>query len=250
MMCDECSNQINGSIYGGSCIECHTGIQLNLMAAASDLLVKRGWLKHFNGWVVAPSYSSWIKRVQEYPMPFMVDNGAWSDYLNGVTVKPQLLLDRTLQLCEKVVKYNGHVKFMVLPDKVQDWQATYQNVMCLESQINDIHFPKALAIQDGFKIKDIENILEKIKIDWFFIGGSDFQFKKYAVNLLSVYGIKMHVGKVHRVEEMCYFSNIEIVKSIDTSTYSRPQSKARIERLGIRLDIFSAYKKGKQMKII
>lgn len=247
--CEICSTNTQ-SIYGNKCKDCFFETKCDLMMAASDLPIKRGWEKYVKGWVVAPSYSSWITKVMKWPHPFMVDNGAWSDHLNGVNKTPLELLQRTVKLSNKVIENGGEVKFMVLPDKVGCWKTTFQHLLEISNEIKDLEFPLAIAIQDGFKVKDIEKLFSILPIKWFFIGGSSFRFKKEAVKKLEKYDIPIHVGKVHRINEMCYFVNQKKVLSIDTSTYSRPQSKARIEKLNIRLQLFHSYKAGKQMKII
>lgn len=249
MKCRNCQIELKNN-FGGNCSDCWFNTKLDLMVASSDLPIKRGWEDYINGWVIAPSYASWTSKVMKWPAPFMVDNGAWTDHLNNVEKTPIELIDRTLKLANKVIENGGQVKFIVLPDKVGCWKTTYSHIIQSIKEINNIDFPLALAIQDGFTEQDIDHILDQIEISWFFIGGSSFKFKKDAVRSLKKYGIPIHVGKVHRVEQMCYFVNEELVLSIDTSTYSRPQSKERIKNLNTRLELFHAYKKGKQMKII
>jgi len=229
------------------CFSCFSGRSMKLYAAASDLVIKRGWGHHITGWVIAPSYASWANKLTDHIMPYVVDNGAWTDHLKGVEKTPVELLERTLKLCQRVVDSGAGVRFMVLPDVVGSWVKTRQG-------LEGINLPKsafklALPIQDGFMIEEVESLIEKFKPSYLFIGGSGYSFKKHAIESLDFLGLPFHVGRVHSLEHLCELSLIESVESVDTSTFSRPQSKQRIERLGHRLNAFEAWTTGVQRRL-
>jgi len=228
------------------CFKCYKGLNLNIHIAASDLPIKRGWINHFQGWVLAPSYASWVNKLDEHKMPYMVDNGAWSDFLNGKKRTGVELRDRVLKLCDRVVKSGNLVKFLVLPDRVESWSETYDILKKLEP-IDEYNV--ALPIQNGFDIEQVEELIKIHNPKLLFIGGSDFDFKINAVNKLKPIGLEFHIGKVHKLNDLIAFAKIKEVISIDTSTYSRPQSKQRIESLGIRLECFDSWLNGSQRRL-
>jgi hypothetical protein len=246
MICPKCEK--NTAIVCGSkkiCPPCFEGRSLKLYAAASDLVIKREWVHHVTGWVIAPSYASWVNKLGENIMPYMVDNGAWTDHLKGVEKTPEQLLERTLKLCKRVVDSGASVRFMVLPDVVGSWQKT-------RDSLNTIAKPKgfklALPIQDGFTVEDVVAFVEKFDPSYLFVGGSGYSFKRLAIEKLSFLKIPIHVGKIHRLEHLCEMALNEAVVSVDTSTFSRPQSKQRIARLGYRLEAYESWTNGTQRR--
>ena len=244
MICPKCEKKT--FIFCGSekiCPPCFDGRSLKIYGAASDLLIKRGWVDHITGWVVAPSYSSFVNKLGDNIMPYMVDNGAWTDHLKGIERKPDELLERTLKLCKRVIDSGASVRFMVLPDVVGSWNKTKDNLNVIEKPLG---FPLALPIQDGFTVQEVVALVQRFQPTFLFIGGSSYRFKLYAIKELSFLNIPIHVGKVHKLEHLCKMALIESVVSVDTSTFSRPQSKQRIERLGYRLDAYDAWTKGHQ----
>jgi hypothetical protein len=250
MNCSKCEKPTLLNCSSGSvviCFACHSGRSLKLYAAASDLVLKRGWGHHITGWVVAPSYASWVNKLTEHTLPYMVDNGAWTDHLKGVEKTPLELLERTLKLCQRVVDSGAAVRFMVLPDVVGSWVKTRQALEGIN--LHKCLFKLALPIQDGFKVEEVKALVEKFKPSYLFIGGSGYSFKKHAIKSLSSLGLPFHVGRVHKLEHLCELSLIEAVESVDTSTFSRPQSKQRIERLGYRLEAFEAWTNGVQRRL-
>lgn len=250
MICSKCEKavSVDCSSSGAAvvCFPCYSGRSLKLYAAASDLVLKRGWGHHVTGWVIAPSYASWANKLTDHIMPYMVDNGAWTDHLKGVEKPPAELLQRTLKLCERVVESGASVRFMVLPDVVGSWHKTKSGLESIEKPKG---FKLALPIQDGFKVEDVELLVERFDPSYLFIGGSGYSFKKQAIESLTSLGLPFHVGRVHTLEHLCELSLIADVVSVDTSTFSRPQSKLRIDRLGYRLEAFQAWTVGVQRQL-
>ena len=59
--CTKCGKNTNFKLTKNEiCFKCYNNINLKIHIAASDLPIKRGWIKHFQGWVLAPSYASWV----------------------------------------------------------------------------------------------------------------------------------------------------------------------------------------------
>jgi len=249
MICSKCEKEVIVNCSSGSgviCFPCYSGRSLKLYAAASDLIIRRGWGHHVTGWVLAPSYASWANKLTDHIMPYMVDNGAWTDHLKGVERKPEELLDRTLKLCERVLESGASVRFMVLPDVVGSWHKTKLSLQSIDKPEG---FKLALPIQDGFKVEDVKLMVEKFDPSYLFIGGSGYSFKKHAIENLKFLNIPFHVGRVHKLEHLCELSLIQEVESVDTSTFSRPQRKQRVERLGYRLEAFEAWTVGFQKQL-
>lgn len=247
LKCPKCERYSSMSLGDEKiCFKCYKGLNLNIHIAASDLPIKRGWIHHFQGWVLAPSYASWVNKLDNNRMPYMVDNGAWSDFLKGKKRSGIELRERVLKLCGRVVKSGNEVKFLVLPDRVESWDETYDILKKLEP----IHeYKTALPIQNGFDIDEVKELIEIHDPNLLFIGGSDFNFKMKAVNQLKILGLDFHIGKVHKLDDLIRFANVREVVSVDTSTYSRPQSKDTIERLGFRLECFDSWLNGSQRRL-
>jgi len=246
--CSKCEKpMMMQTVKGGKdiCMVCFSGKSLKMHYAASNLPHERGWDGHFSGYVIAPSYATWVNRLIDRPMPYMVDNGAWRDAWQGEEVSTDEMLQRTLELCERVIESGSTVRFMVLPDTVGSWSKTMKRL----NELNDLAYKNynlALPIQDGFQIDEVKMLIERFNPKFLFIGGSGLPFKRMAVEELNHLGIPFHVGKIHKLEDLCHFSKIPLVESVDSSAFSRPQSEVILRNLGYRLEAYEAWLNGSQ----
>ena len=248
MKCKKCERNTNVSFSDQSiCFACFSGKSLKIYSSISKFLEKRNWTNYFQGYLVSPSYSNEIKFSNKdgLKMPYVVDNGAFTDYKKGILEDPLIILERTLSLCDKVIESSQEVRFMILPDYIGNWQKTYVNLKNLESiSYFGYDHKTALPIQEGFVISQIEELIERHKPSILFIGGKDMKFKRFAVKELSKLKINCHVGRVHKVSDLCYFANQDNVESVDTSAFCRPFNNEKL--LGYRLEAFHAWLFGYQ----
>jgi len=220
---------------------------LRLFAAASDLLIQRGWGVFFSGWVLAPSYATWARRIAPHAAPTIIDSGAWTDHLSGIQRGPDALLERTIELSARAQGEGLPIEFCVLPDVVGDWPATALHLWAIERPQNGDRW--ALALQDGFIPAEVEALVAHLRPDVIFVGGSGMTFKRGAVRYARTLNLPVHVGRIHTLPDMCEMARAAGVVSVDTSTYSRPQRPDRIAALDRRLSAFAAYLDGRQTLI-
>jgi len=246
--CPNCERKTN-VFYGvkSICFSCYRGKELKIYSAFSTYIEKRGWTDYFQGYVISPTYCNKIKLSNRSGIKkkYMVDNGAYSDYQNQVKINGYSILERTLKLCDRVVENNQEVRFMVLPDYLGDWKSTYEFLKEMEPiTYFGYDFNVALPIQEGFQLSEIQELIEIHKPSILFIGGKTIKFKKEAVKKLSIIDLKFHVGRIHRVPDLCYFAKQFNVESVDTSSYAIPVRDWKSK--GYKLEAFNAWLYGNQ----
>lgn len=221
-------------------------MKLEIFGAASALIEKRGWLPHFAGFVVAPTYPSQIAQVSHNDRPFIVDNGAWSDYTNRIKTDAPTMQKRTLHLIERVEESGSSVRFAVLPDRVGSWRETVGLLDSIEPIKAGVSW--ALPIQDNYKIREIRRLIDEWSPSHLFIGGSDYSFKRAAVRELRFFDIPIHVGRISSFNALVWCANAS-VESVDSSAWSRPARPIQVARKGRILRTFQAMIDGRQDKL-
>lgn len=236
---------------------------MRIHIAASSIPHELGWDRHFNGWVVSPTYAWWVRKCEsiESNWPIIVDNGAWTDHTRDRNPPWHEMLQRTLATASMIQK--SEIQFMTLPDRVGDWFATsrlIRDTIELGHLVIDEgtpferapNFPMAIVLQDGFDENEVDKFLfqieEKTKIrPWIFIGGSSFNFKKAAITICQAWWPEhqIHVGRISKIPELVHCHRLGI-DSVDTSTFSRPQLPAFRNTLNDRLSHWEAWKNGDQ----
>ena len=238
---------------------------LEVHIAASDIAHKEGWDYAFSGWVLSPAYAWWAKKIftLEKAWPVIVDNGAWS--LQSKKVQPTALemLQRTLHTIDMTT---NPVRFAVLPDVVGSWSASVRMMtdiltdpgVCFDArqgtpfQAKTLH-PWAVVVSEGFKPDELRALLMMAEQrtghpPWVFIGGKTHGFKVGAVRTVGFWfpEVPVHVGKVHKLNDLIHFFKEPNVVSVDTSTFSRPPTDSYRRNLTKRLADFQAWIGGKQ----
>lgn len=177
----------------------------------------------------------------------MVDNGAYPEWWKNkhkpgwVPKDAATTLKQMVKVCNTITDLKwakkrheqgrpyaiDHPEFLVIPDVVTNWPETMRRchqIMAMRDQ-----WPKqkgwewALALQDGFTINDVEDLLGTYpEIKRLFIGGTK-EFKRPTCDLLLQSGLGsmyVHVGGINKVEELRWCWDHPVVDSIDTSMFS------------------------------
>lgn len=121
---------------------------------------------------------------------YAVDNGAWTDFCNGLPFNHQRFVD-TLNKVDKIQIFPD---FVVLPDVVAGGLKSLELSKSYLGLCDD--YPCYLPVQDGMQPKDIDNFGDIVGI---FVGGTTI-WKWKNVHLWSKYahdnGMNCHVGRV------------------------------------------------------
>jgi len=190
--------------------------------AINGLPHRFGFVELIDGWVVTPKNKGWLNDECKDD-PIIIDNGAYSAYVNNEEINP---VDSLQEIEQLILKYNNQIRFAVIPDKVGDNSKTLQYGVESASIINNNNLlkgvPWAFVIQNGYNKKDIIKIISQpgFMISYLFIGGNGWDFKRAAIDDLKDLGIKLHVGAISKFEQLIYCHSIEAVESVDNSTFS------------------------------
>ncbi len=189
---------------------------MDIFAASSPLLVKRGFESYVDGYVWSPAYGWSPEKYHTIKRPFFVDNGAWTAFTHGTSPSASDLLSNTIRARDRVRSGGFDIRFSVMPDRVGDWDETKA---MLKTFVPDGE-PWALPIQDGYTLSDVESLIAATEPSHLFIGGSGWDFKRAAVIDLVHLDVPIHVGRIADLERWTILQSYG-VQSVDTSSFSR-----------------------------
>lgn len=145
------------------------------------------------------------------PIPFVLDNGAYSCFLNNQPFDLDYYyqrLDNYLRRCQKKPLW------LLVPDKVGSKPETLKMWKCCSSYLKKYNIPLAFAVQDGMLKDDVPN--EGVVI---FVGGST-EWKLKTIPYWTHYFENVHVARVNAWNRLCYCLENKVT-SIDGTGYFR-----------------------------
>lgn len=99
----------------------------------------------------------------EPPLPYALDNGAWPSFKNQRPWSES----QFLRLVDKAAGCSVLPKFLIIPDVVGNSIATLEKWHHWYSQLKDLGWPLAFAVQDGMRDRDVPS-----DADLIFVGGT------------------------------------------------------------------------------
>lgn len=147
---------------------------------------------------------------------YAVDNGAWTDYTNGLEFNHSRFTD----YLKKVDTLPRKPEFVILPDIFDGGRKSYEmsvSYLYLADKYN-VYLP----IHKGMDLKDIEpDVIDRIS--GVFVGGGDSHRKRSLHDIVLFahkHDKKCHVGRVGTLEnfKLCYQNDVD---SADSSTLMR-----------------------------
>lgn len=175
----------------------NSGIQIGYLAGKYQGRI--GWLLSPDGWRKPPSW-----------MPYALDNGAFSAWLNKREWDEQAfidLLDRT----------RAHIRplWVAVPDVVADAEATKARWPRWAQRIRDItNVPLAFVVQDGMTVADLPE-----DADVLFVGGST-EWKWRNLKMWTAAHPRVHVGRVNS-ERLLWMAHDAGAESCDGTGWMR-----------------------------
>ena len=207
--------------------------------ATHGLPTKCGYEHLIDGWVVTPNNPGWFSPGMLGPV--LIDNGAFGHN----TRSAHEMWDQCAQL---VGCYGDRARMVVLPDEVGCARTTLSMARLLlkTRPVTDCPIPVAYVLQPGFKLGSVEEMCVLAGIEWLFVGGPDFAWKRKAVETITGRGFKIHVGRVARMRELLHcYAHPEIV-SVDNSTFSNGLNRDTAPDYINRLNTLRALANGEQ----
>lgn len=215
--------------------------------ATHGLPTKCGYEHLIDGWTVTPNNPGWFSPGMLGPV--LIDNGAYGAHQRGEHLTPLEMWDG----CHHLVEQYGHrARMVVLPDVMGCARTTLAHARFLiqNRPITSCPTPVAYVLQPGFKLGSVEEVCALAGIEWLFVGGPDFAWKRKAVEKVTGRGFKLHVGKVARMRELLHcYAHPEIV-SVDNSTFSNGLNIDTAPDYINRLNTLRALANGEQRTLI
>ena len=200
----------------------NSGIQIGYLCGKYP--GRLGWLISPGGWRKPPSW-----------MPYALDNGAFSAWLNKREWDEQAfidLLDRT----------RGHIRplWVAVPDVVADAEATKARWPEWSQRIRKItNVPLAFVVQDGMTVADLPEDADVI-----FVGGST-EWKWRNLKMWTAAHPRVHVGRVNS-ERLLWMAHGAGAESCDGTGWMRG-GEDRLEDLERYLSLSTRNDKRKQL---
>lgn len=200
----------------------NSGIQIGYLCGKYP--GRLGWLISPGGWRKPPSW-----------MPYALDNGAFSAWLNKREWDEQAfidLLDRT----------RGHIRplWVAVPDVVADAEATKARWQEWSQRIREItNVPLAFVVQDGMTVADLPK-----DADVLFVGGST-EWKWRNLKMWTTAHPRVHVGRVNS-ERLLWMAHDAGAESCDGTGWMRG-GEERLEDLERYLRLSTRNDKRPQM---
>jgi hypothetical protein len=200
----------------------NSGIQIGYLCGKYP--GRLGWLISPGGWRKPPSW-----------MPYALDNGAFSAWLNKREWDEQAfidLLDRT----------RGHIRplWVAVPDVVADAEATKARWQEWSQRIREItNVPLAFVVQDGMTVADLPE-----DADVLFVGGST-EWKWRNLKMWTAAHPRVHVGRVNS-ERLLWMAHDAGAESCDGTGWMRG-GEERLEDLERYLRLSTRNDKRPQM---
>lgn len=200
----------------------NSGIQIGYLCGKYP--GRLGWLISPGGWRKPPSW-----------MPYALDNGAFSAWLNKREWDEQAfidLLDRT----------RGHIRplWVAVPDVVADAKATKARWQEWSQRIREItNVPLAFVVQDGMTGADLPE-----DADVLFVGGST-EWKWRNLKMWTAAHPRVHVGRVNS-ERLLWMAHDAGAESCDGTGWMRG-GEERLEDLERYLRLSTRNDKRPQM---
>ena len=194
---------------GGSGVKVYIGEPTGKMVS---YVKRKGW-----GAVITP-----FQFRNPYPFKFnfyFVDNGVYSLYLKGAEFDGELFLS-TLERVRKVF-HPQLPDFVVLPDKVAAGEESLELSLFWHEKLKELfpEFRYALVVQDGMRVKSVENAINETRVDVLFVGGTTewkVRTGRLWVELARSFKIKCHIGRVGTKRRVKWARLIE-ADSIDSA---------------------------------
>ena len=177
-----------------------------------------------NGWGRVHLANAW--RNPEIDLDWMLDNGAYSCWVNGLEFDS----DKFLESLDKIEVLKLYPDFIVVPDIVA---AGYDSLDFSLSWINQIPggYNCYLAVQDGMELDIISEHIELF--DGLFVGGTlDWKLKTAQdwVQLAHNNNQKCHIGRVGTFKRLVWAKHIG-ADSIDSSTFAQARPGTGFRRI-------------------
>ena len=200
----------------------NSGIQIGYLCGKYP--GRLGWLISPGGWRKPPTW-----------MPYALDNGAFSAWLNKREWDEQAfidLLDRT----------RGHIRplWVAVPDVVANAEATKARWQEWSQRIREItNVPLAFVVQDGMTVADLPE-----DADVLFVGGST-EWKWRNLKMWTTAHPRVHVGRVNS-ERLLWMAHEAGAESCDGTGWMRG-GEERLEDLERYLRLSTRNDKRPQM---
>lgn len=143
----------------------------------------------------APSYThgaEWShQKMTPHDWPYILDNGAFHAYKNGVPWDADAFVGRLAQ----IGSMPRDPDFVVLPDVVTDPEGTKKRS---QQWVGVIDYPTAFAVQDGVKPDDAVQFADRVDAEYLFVGGTAEWKRRNAeafVEAAHEHGLGCHIGR-------------------------------------------------------
>ncbi len=157
--------------------------------------------------------------IPKYRCPWIVDNGAYDDFLKHRPFDERMFLKRIGQLME--LPESGRPEWVVCPDKVASRESLAFSTSWRRRLPDELNW--YLAIQDGMERDEVHLAVNRFGFDGLFIGGST-RWKNerawYWVELAHEWGLKAHLGRANGPKRLQWAINIG-ADSLDGTGWTR-----------------------------
>jgi len=169
---------------------------------------------------------------------WMLDNGAYSSYLNGEDFDEPNFIK---MIYSKLPKAKTRPDFIIVPDMVGKGSESLEFSLKWITRLSELDYNWYLAVQDGMQPEDVEPIIDKF--DGIFIGGSvkwKVKTGEEWVCLTHAHNLPCHIGRVGVFRRIVWAKRIG-ADSIDSTNFVknpktgfRPLKSAHLQTLLVK----------------
>lgn len=162
-------------------------------------------------------------KMTPHDWPYILDNGAFSAFVNGVPWDATAFVGRLVQI-ETMPR---DPDFVVLPDVVTDPQATKERAAQWAPIIDA---PTAFPVQDGIDPETAVEVCDRLDAGTIFVGGTVGWKRRHAEAFVAAahdHGLDCHIG---RPGDLTWAEDIG-ADSVDTTTIVHDQAWHKLDQL-------------------
>lgn len=175
----------------------------------------------------APSHThgaEWShQKMTPHDWPYILDNGAYHAYVNGVPWDADAFVGRLAQ----VESMPRDPDFVVLPDVVTNPERTKERA---QQWANIIDYRTAFPVQDGIQPDDAVEFADRLGAEVLFVGGTVGWKRKVSEEFVEVghdHGFDVHIGRPGNLT----WAKRTGADSVDTTTIVQDQAWHKLEQL-------------------
>lgn len=147
-------------------------------------------------------------------VPYFIDNGAFTSEFDP---------DAWVGMLDELADHTYQPDFVVLPDEMNDAEATVERHRRYAPEVIDRRLPAAFVCQPGLPVEQQVTLADRLGAEFVFVGGADAWQRAFGPEVVDVaadHGLKVHFGSARDENGLAWAYKVG-ADSADTSSVAQ-----------------------------